>query len=136
MSRKKAANPERLLTCSVRTRVTGTVFKRLEKLIGKSDCHSMGEVARKILSNQEIKVFYIDASLNTTMEQLAGIRKELKAIGININQLTKGYNGSPEESKKALYTLKVLTLYKPLDHKVDELLRIVSQLAEKWLQRS
>lgn len=68
--------------CSIRTRVTAATFQRLEKMIGTSDCYSIGEVARKILSNQEIKVFYVDASLDQTMEQLALIRKELKAIGI------------------------------------------------------
>jgi hypothetical protein len=101
----------------------------------KSDCQSIGELARKILSKEEIKCFYIDASLNTAMEELALIRKELKAIGHNINQLTKKYHSTPDENSKAFYTLKVAELYKVVDGKVDKLLVIVSKLALKWLQR-
>ncbi|WP_299587300.1 plasmid mobilization relaxosome protein MobC [Mucilaginibacter sp.] len=136
MARRKSANPEKLYTCSVRTRVTAVVFQRLEKMIGKSDCYSIGEVARKILSNQEIKVFYVDASLDQTMEQLALIRKELKAIGININQITKRYNSTWEEKGKAFYAIKVTELFNPVEQRVDELLKIVSQLAVVWLQKS
>jgi hypothetical protein len=136
MARRKSATPEKLFTCSIRTRVTAATFRRLEKMIGKSDCHSVGEVARKILSNQEIKVFYVDASLDQTMEQLALIRKELKAIGININQITKRYNSTWEEKGKAFYAIKVTELFKPVEERVDKLLVIVSKLAAIWLQKS
>ena len=69
------------------------------------------------------------------MEQLALIRKELKAIGININQITKRYNSTWEEKGKAFYAIKVTELFKPVEERVDKLLRIVSKLAALWLQK-
>jgi hypothetical protein len=60
MPRKKAVNQEKLLTCSIRTRVTRLTFERLEKMSKESDCPSIGTIARKILSNERINCFYRD----------------------------------------------------------------------------
>ncbi|MHB1180018.1 MAG: mobilization protein, partial [Daejeonella sp.] len=79
MPRKKAANPEDLLSHNLIIRVTETAFKRLEKMRQQSNSPSIAEVARKILSGQKIRLFYHDISLNPVMEELAMIRKELKA---------------------------------------------------------
>jgi len=136
MPRKKSANPEQVLTHFVRTRLTEAVFNRLDKIRQSSDCHSVGEVARKLLSKEKITVFYKDMTLNAAMEELALVRKELKAIGININQITRGFNinkkkgGSPES-----YIKQVVTLYQIVDAKTDDILRIINQLSRKWLPK-
>ncbi|WP_344672868.1 mobilization protein [Sphingobacterium kyonggiense] len=135
MSRKKAANQQELLTCPIRTRVTQKTFDRLEKIRNESDCRSVGEVTRKILSREKINCFYRDISLNAPMEEMALIRKELKAIGININQQTHRFHTSTSPQERAFYALKTAELYKEVDRRVDELLSIISKLAEKWLQR-
>lgn len=135
MSRKKAEDQDKLFTYPVRTRVTEKAFNRLEMLRQESNCSTIGELARKVLSNQEIKCFHIDRSLPAVMEELASIRKELKAIGININQLTRSFNSTRDENVKAFYVLKVSGLYKTVDAKVAQLLSIISRLSEKWLQK-
>ncbi len=71
--------------------------------------------------------------MNGPMEELALIRKELKAIGININQQTKYFHASKSSAERAFYALKTAELYRSIDGKVDSLLEIVSALAEKWL---
>lgn len=74
--------------------------------------------------------------MNTPMEELVSIRKELKAIGININQITRVFNQEKtNETKRHYCTLQVAELYKKVDAKVDRLLAIVAQFAEKWLQK-
>jgi hypothetical protein len=135
MGRTKYKTREELLNFPVRTRVTEVTYKRLEKLVTESSCQSVGKVARKILSREKILCFYRDVTMNAPMEELTRVRKELKAIGININQLTKGYNSAKEEAHKAFYILKVMEHYKPVEAKVDGLLFLVSALAEKWLQK-
>ena len=135
MARKKSGDQQELFTYPIRTRVTEKAFKRLEKLRETSNCSTVGELVRKVLSNQEIKCFHIDRSLPMVMEELALIRKELKAIGININQLTRSFNSTHDDNAKAFYVLKVADLYKNVDAKVNELLIIISKLSEKWLQK-
>ena len=136
MPRKKATDQESILSHPIIIRVTETVFNRLEDIRKDSDYKTIGEVARKILSNRKIKLFYQDISMNAPMEELALIRKELKAIGININQITRSFNQDKAETHRAFYVLKVADLYKKVDEKVDRLFSIISKLAEKWLQKS
>jgi len=135
MGRTKYKNQEDLLSRPIIVRVNEAVFKRLEKLVTESNCQTVGEAARKILSREKILCFYKDVTMNAPMEELSRIRRELKSIGININQLTKGYNSAKEEAHKAFYTLKVMKQYRPVEAKVDRLLLLVSALAEKWLQK-
>jgi len=136
MPRKKYANPEDVLTCFVRTRLTQKAFGRLDKIRQSSDCHSVGEVARKLLSQEKITLFYKDMTLSAAMEELALIRKELKAIGININQLTRGYHIARKKSQQTdHYLLNVAKLYQIVDTKTDEILHIINQLSQKWLPK-
>lgn len=135
MARKKAKNRESLLTRSIIIRVNEALFKRLKKLERESDCSSVAEVVRKIISRQRINCFYRDISMNGPMEELALIRKELKSIGININQQTRFFHTSTTAAERSFYAMKTAELYRRVDRKVDRLLVIVSALAEKWLPK-
>ncbi|WP_276348127.1 plasmid mobilization relaxosome protein MobC [Daejeonella sp. JGW-45] len=136
MPRKKATDQDSVLSHPIIIRVSKPVFDRLEEIRKDGNLNSIGEVARRILSNRKVKLFYKDISMNSTMEELALIRKELKSIGININQITRSFNQDKEGMHRAYYVLKVADLYKEVDVKVDRLLTIVSELAAKWLQKS
>jgi len=136
MSRKKTIDQHKLLTCIVRTRVTESVWNKLEKIQQESGCQSAAEVARMILSEEKIECFYRDISLNAPMEEMALIRKELKAIGVNINQQTRYFNSTKSEAQKAFYVIKTADLYKQVGSKVEELLVIINRMAEKWLHVS
>ncbi|MGY4383916.1 hypothetical protein ACVWYN_000942 [Pedobacter sp. UYP24] len=136
MPRKKLKDQDAILSHNLIIRVSEELFKKLDKLYSESDCQSIAEVARKILSNEKINCFYRDVSIHAPMEEMALIRKELKAIGININQITRSFNQDKVETHRAFYVIKVADLYKKVDEKVERLLIIISQLAEKWLQKS
>jgi len=136
MPRNKSKNQGDLLSQLIIVRVTQKVFDKLENLQKKSNCQSIGEVARKILSRENILMLHRNISMNGPMEELALIRKELKSIGVKINQQTRNYNAVKEDHKKAFYYLKTADLYKQVGDKVDTLLMIVQKLALKWLQES
>lgn len=74
-------------------------------------------------------------TLNPVMEELANIRRELKSIGVNINQITRSFNQDKAETHQAYYVLKVADLYKKVDEKVERLLVLISSLTKKWLQK-
>jgi hypothetical protein len=57
-------------------------------MLQNSDCHFMGELVRSILSREKITIYQKDVSFDAPMEELIRIRKELNAIGVNINQIT------------------------------------------------
>lgn len=134
MPRPKIADEE-LLKHNLIIRVNDTLYKRLDKLCRESDCQSMAEVARKILSKERINCFYKDITMNAPMEEMALIRKELKSIGININQQTRFFNACKSQSERAFHVNKTIPLYQNVGEKVDRLLSIISKLAAQWLQK-
>ncbi|KQS37173.1 mobilization protein [Pedobacter sp. Leaf194] len=136
MGRKKASNQEDLLINPLIIRINQRTFERLSKILQDSGCRSMGEVARKILTQEKINCFYRDESLSGPMEELALIRKEIKAIGVNINQQTRYFNASKSGSEKTFYAMRTGPLYKEVDVKIDILLAVISKLAAKWLPES
>ncbi len=135
MPRKKATDQDELFIVPVRTRVTKATAERLEKLRVFSDCHSIGEMARRILSGGTITIFHKDASMDDAMEQLVLIRRELKAIGINMNQVTRSYHQSRNENTKAYYALKLAAQYQEAATRINLLLSLISQLSKKWLAK-
>lgn len=119
----------------IRVRVNLAVYQRLTALQKQTNCRSICELARKILSNERITFFHKDISLNAPMEELALIRKEIKSIGININQQTHHFHTSQSEAERAFYVNRTAILYQDIDQRVNQLLNIVSKLAETWLQK-
>lgn len=100
-----------------------------------SNCKSICELSRKILSGEKITLLHKDISMSGPMEELALIRKELKAIGNNINQQTHYFHLSENPQERLLYVNRTAVQYKMVDEKVERLLEIVNELAERWLQK-
>lgn len=135
MARRKSPFPEQLLIKHIQTKVTEEVYQKLDQLRGKSDCQTIGELARRILSKDKITLFHKDASLNGPMEELTTIRKELNAIGVNINQITHSFHTATNDSQKNYQALRAVEEYKKVGLRVDKLYELISQLAKKWLQK-
>jgi len=133
---KKEALEDTRFTHPVRTRVTEKTYRRLVEIQRNSNCRSMGAVARKILSREKILMLNRDASMSGPLEELTAIRKELKSIGININQQTRHFHTAENESQRAFYFMRTTELYKNVGNKVDHLLAIISKLSLKWLRES
>lgn len=120
----------------IRVRVNPAVYLRLVALQQQTDCRSISELCRKILSREKITLLHRDVSMNGPMEELALIRKEIKAIGININQQTHYFNASKNSSEKAFYVKQTAALYVQVDQRIRALLILVEKLAQVWLQKS
>ncbi|RLJ77384.1 mobilization protein [Pedobacter alluvionis] len=134
MPRRKAKDQESILSHPIIVRLTENQFKKLEKIRIESDIKTIGEVVRKILTNRPIKLLHKDISMNQPMEEMALIRKEIKSIGVNINQQTHRFHISQSDTERAFHALKTSETYKSIEPKIDRLISIISKLAEKWLQ--
>lgn len=135
MGRKKIENPEGLLNRILILRLTEDDYKKLEKLTNVTTCQTVSEVARKIFFKDKITYLYRDVTMNGPMEELASIRKEIRAIGININQITKAFHTTSDPNRKYVHSIQAFNKNQLIDEKVDRLLEIVSQLTLKWLQK-
>lgn len=121
-----------ILKHEIKTRVNDAKFVQLSELLNKSECRNMSELVRHILHNRPVVLLHRDKSLDLLMEELAGIRKELRSIGININQITRQFNTYPEKDQKLYYALGAAEVYETVGNKVELLFNIISKLSEQW----
>ena len=136
MGRKKKTDREALLIHRIRTRVNDKSFQRLQSVLTKSNCQTIGQLVRQILSNEPITVFQTDITVEAPVQQLILIREELRAIGVNINQITHHFHLADSNSQKMFHALKVSEEYAKVGEKVDILINKVAEIGQRWLQRS
>ncbi|WP_025144378.1 hypothetical protein [Pedobacter jeongneungensis] len=136
MSRPKIENEADKLKHYLRIRVDEPTLQRLKKMQAKSDTRGISQLARKILMEEPVHLLHRDVSMDGPMEELALIRKEIKAIGININQQTYYFHVSRSRAEKMFYVECTAKLYIGIEVKIDRLLELTGKLAKKWLQKS
>jgi hypothetical protein len=127
MSQRKY-NTEEPLNHLIGVRVSEAFHNKLEGLRKNSNCQTLGEFARMILQKEEIIWYHKDASSDTVTVELTAIRKELKAIGTNVNQVTRYFNGSTIPNQKIFDALKILAEYKKVTSQVDKLLTLLDNI--------
>ncbi|MGN8035646.1 plasmid mobilization relaxosome protein MobC [Chitinophaga sp. 22321] len=132
MPRKKI-NPENELKHHLQTKVTTAKYNQLLALLNQTADKDMSSLVRDILNNRVIKTVTHDQSLDMLMEELSTIRAEIKAIGVNINQITRFFNTYTENQRKEFYARIAFTKYQLLDEKITRLLHLISVNAIKWL---
>ncbi|MBB6236768.1 hypothetical protein HDC90_001383 [Pedobacter sp. AK013] len=136
MPRPKIKKEEEKLKHYIRIRVDEQTLKRLNKMQKMSDCKGLSQLARKILMQEPVQIFHRDISMNGPMEELAMIRKEIRSIGININQQTYHFHTSQSKAARMFYVERTKELYEKIEIKIERLLEITDKLAHKWLQKS
>ncbi|MBB5638247.1 hypothetical protein HDE68_004176 [Pedobacter cryoconitis] len=135
MARRKAKDQDKILSHPIIIRLTEQQYKKVADLWLNSDCRSIGEVVRKIIANRPIKLLHKDISMNAPMEEMALIRKEIKRIGVNINQQTHSFHISQNPIERSFHSSKTAETYKAIEPKIERLMELISKLAEKWLQK-
>lgn len=135
MARRKAKDQDKILSHPIIIRLTEQQYKKVADLWLNSDCRSIGEVVRKIIANRPIKLLHKDISMNAPMEEMALIRKEIKSIGVNINQQTHSFHISQNPIERSFHSSKTAETYKAIEPKIERLIELISKLAEKWLQK-
>lgn len=134
MTRRKV-DPAVKITHKVTIHLSQAYFEKLQDWLSHSNCRSVSELARSILYKEKINWYHKDASLESTAIELAGIRKELNAIGKNINQITHYFHGTALPNQKMFHALKVADEYRKVGSKVDELLKMISEISKTWLRK-
>lgn len=120
MSRRKVNSNEQLV-CKIGLRVSKPFYQKMEGWLAHSNCRSIAELVRAILYKEEIVWYHKDASLDAITIQLTAIRKELNAIGTNINQVTRYFNGTSIPGQKIYTALKILDEYRRVSDTLEKI---------------
>lgn len=131
---RKKVNDKNALKYDIKLRVNQQHYDRLCKLLSQSHYKNMSELLRDIVCERQVVTYTRDESLGVVMEELTRIRKELNAIGTNINQAVKQIHKTVDKSKTLLLGMEVSELLRRVEQQNKELFPLISQLAKKWLQ--
>ena len=129
----KGVKKETRLDFPVMTRINSDKYKELKRLAGSTKDETVSGLIRNIIHNRPIQVYTHDETMDLLMEELANLRAEIKAIGININQITRLFNTYPEPRRKEFYAKTAFAEYLRIEAKIDRLFEIISKLAKQWL---
>lgn len=124
-------NTEEPLNHLIGVRVSEAFYNKLEGLRKNSNCQTLGEFARMILQKEEIIWYHKDTSSESVTVELTAIRKELRSIGTNVNQVTRYFNGGAIPSQKIFEALRILDEYKKITTQVDKLLTVLDSVLKQ-----
>lgn len=131
--RKGQKKGEERLERPVMTRINQAKYQELNRLAEMTKDETISGLVRDIIHNRPIQVYTHDETLDLLMEELASLRNEIRAIGININQITRLFNTYPEPRRKEFYAKTAFNEYLQIETKIDRLLEIISKLSKQWL---
>lgn len=127
---KSKYNKTEPLTHIIGVRVSEQFYNKLENLRKNSNCQTLAEFARLILQQEKIIWYHKNESADALAVELAAIRKEIKSIGLNINQITRYFNSSAIPNQKIFYALKILDDYKKTSTKMDQVLTVLDKVIQ------
>ena len=117
----------------VMTRINQTKYQELKRLADMTKDETISGLVRDIIHNRPIQVYTHDETMDLLMEELANLRGQIRAIGVNINQITRLFNTYPEPRRKEFYAKTAFNEYLQIEPKIDRLLEIISKLSKQWL---
>jgi hypothetical protein len=130
---KNQKKDEQRLIYPVMTRIDKAKYDELKSIAKKTKDATVSGLIRNIVYNRKIKVYTHDETTDLLLEELAALRGEIKAIGVNFNQITRYFNTYPEDAKKRFYAKIGFEKYGQLEPKIDRLLELISNLCKRWL---
>lgn len=92
----------------------------------------MSELLRKVIDNRKIIVENVDQASRLLLEELALIRKQIQAIGVNINQATRAIHVEKQPAQRAVLALEVVRLFQQADERISMLFTMMAKLSERW----
>ena len=132
MGRKRAAD-DRRLRFRVVTYVNGRKYQELQSLLQQNAKMDMSTLVRYILENRQVRIYVHDETLDHWMEELSHLRTEIKAIGVNINQITRNFNTYPDMLRKVANASSAFEQYRKLQPQIEGIWEVLKKLNEKWL---
>lgn len=132
MTKKRLINRDELLKHKVGVRFDEKTFNKLKAQVQQSNASTVGELVRKIVTGEKVTFFVKDISMEEPTAELIRIRKEINAIGRNINQLTEAHHSSGSADEKIRHLLEVDKLYCQAADKVCGVWKLVSEMSLRW----
>jgi uncharacterized protein YbbC (DUF1343 family) len=122
-----------------RSRLVGVRFKpdeyrALHDKYKATTCRQLSEYIRRVLFDKKITVFSRNKSMDDFMTELIVLRKELNAIGNNLNQSVKKLNAYQDIAEIKIWILLNDSMIKKIFDRTEEIKSKINQFSESWSQ--
>jgi hypothetical protein len=116
-------------------RVKPDEYDQIQRLFKKSTDRKLSEYARKVLLKKPVKINYRNQSANDFLEEMILLKKELNAIGNNLNQSVKRLHSLDSLPEIKIWLQHNEAIRQSFMKKVEEIRLRMNQLYEQWSQK-
>ncbi|MEJ7693495.1 plasmid mobilization relaxosome protein MobC [Daejeonella sp.] len=110
-------------------------FRQVESSFRKTTFRKLSEYVRAMLLGKAKTVIYRDRSMDELLEELILLRRELNAIGNNLNQTVHKLNAAPDIPESKFWLSMIATLRDKLEPQVGTIKERINQFSEQWSQK-
>lgn len=128
-------NRDELLRYKVGVRFDEKTYNKLKSWVEQTNTATVGELVRKMVTNEKVTFYTRDISMNEPTDELIRIRKEINAIGVNINQITEFFHTADSSQQKLFCALKIAKTYQQVADQVNLIWRQVTEMSSRWSAR-
>lgn len=125
-------NRERKIT----TRFKPAEFLLIDQRFRKTRFRKMSEYIRCVLLEKPLTIIYRDKSMDDMAEELALLRRELSAIGNNLNQAVRQINAAHGDADKRLWLSLMSIIGSKVDPAIAQIKDRMQNFSEIWSQKS
>lgn len=116
-------------------RFKASEYDVLEKKCRKTTFRNLSEYCRALLAGEKITVRYRDSSLDEMIEELSVLRRELNAVGNNLNQAVRQINAGHGLAGDGIW-MKLLTIISgQVEPKIKEIKEQMNKYSDQWSQK-
>jgi hypothetical protein len=119
----------------VTTRFKEDEFKLIDNRFKKTRFRKLSEYIRSVLLEKSVTVMYRDKSMDEVLEELILLRKELNAIGNNLNQTVRNINSAHGGADTRLWINLLGVINSKLEPSINQIKDRMNNYAELWSQK-
>ncbi len=119
----------------VTTRFKEDEFKLIDNRFKKTRFRKLSEYIRSVLLEKPVTVMYRDKSMDEVLEELILLRKELNAIGNNLNQTVRNINSAHGGADTRLWINLLGIINSKLEPSINQIKDRMNNYAELWSQK-
>lgn len=110
-------------------------YKTLNTSFKKTTFRKMSEYTRSVLLEKPITVTYRDRSMDEVLEELILLRKELNAIGNNLNQAVRNINSAHGHADARLWVNLLGVINSNLEPSIVQIKDRMNNYADLWSRK-
>lgn len=132
---KNRENPEENRERKITTRFKPGEFMLLDRRFRKTRFRKLSEYIRAVLLEKPITVYHRDQSMDEMLEELALLRRELNAIGHNLNQAVRQINAAQDKSDSRLWLSLMSLIGSKINPSIAGIKDRMQIFSELWSQK-